>query len=84
MKYLTSHKGCTIIFDDKRRCKDCSKAGEREEMIQSYLKGLTKLIVSVNVNNDWLMFSDQMQQVIDNMMNAKERTKHREGSCERT
>ena len=84
MKYLISHKGCTIIFDDKRRCGDCPKARGKEEVTQDYLKGLAKLIVAVDVNNDWIMFGQQMQQVVTKLMSADERTKYREGSCERT
>lgn len=87
MKYLISHKGCTIIFDDKcerRRCKDCPKVHKSDDIVQDYLKGMAKLLVAVNVNNDWVMFGEEIQRVVTKLKNAGKRTKHREDSRERT
>ena len=84
MKYLISHKGCTIIFDDKRRCRDCPKECGKDEVIQDYLKTLAKLVVAVNTYNHWIPFGEEIINVAKNLDKIDNRTKHSKDACEGT
>jgi len=64
MKHIVSHKGCTIIFDDHTEyCAGCEKTERRDRLISRYLRGVAKLVYAVNVNNDWIEFAQEMQNV---------------------
>lgn len=63
-RYIVSRKNCAIYFDDKR--KHVPRCG-RHEMIQMYLKGLVKLIIAVNENEDWQYFGKCMEALVEEL-----------------
>jgi len=73
-KYLVSHKGVSIYFDDHGKCLPHKGCG-RQEMIMGYLRGMAKLIATVNLNDDWVIFGKHMEVVVEELMNHDDRHK---------
>jgi len=84
-KYLVSHKGMSIYFDDKHECnkhddKDWKYGTDRckrKKMIETYLVGVVKLITTVNLNDDWILFGKHMEIVVEELLHYDDGHKKR-------